>query len=176
MVKQLSPALQQQLDQIEPTTVLGALVYPCSAHLVYPYSAHMGEAGLLKCVYFADWTAFTRLHGEEEPPDRVYPSRCIAADQVASIGLSPYRLPARFANQIYQRGESGMGWNGFTLVFSWWCRSHYIVGSLVDFLGYPLWYSPEDVKEVLLYDRKKRGRSSLDSYWCVFTRGSEPHV
>jgi hypothetical protein len=38
-------------------------------------------------------------------------------ENVAEVRDSPRRLPARFANELYQHGESGMGYTIFTVVF-----------------------------------------------------------
>lgn len=60
--------------------------------------------------------------------------RRLPIEEVANVCVSPARLPAKFANQIYQAGESHYGSYMFTLVFSRWRREKYLVGGFIDFL------------------------------------------
>ena len=58
-------------------------------------------------------------------------------EAVAMIESSPTRLPARIATEIYKSGESGMGFNIFTLIFADGQRQAYSFGNAVDFVIYP---------------------------------------
>lgn len=160
----LDPALQLQLDRIEPSVFApGVLLYPCSARLK--------DGTIRACVYFVEPATLKRLFLRDEPeamPGLLW----FSADQVASIEESPSRLPATFANEIYRAG-SHFGYHDFALLFSWWYRRDYVVG-LVDFLEYPLFWGPSDVKKVILYRRKGKPRPVPETHWCVFTPSAGP--
>jgi hypothetical protein len=155
----LDLSVQTQLDLIEPSIVApNALLLPCAAQLK--------NGVMLPCIYFIEPPSSERLLGYIAPEDE---SRWISADQVASVGPSSYRLPARFANEIYSRGEQGFGYFDFTLEFSRWSRRDYMFGGYVDFLDYPKGRGPADVQSVL-FRNKKRRRSVPPRSWCVFCR------
>jgi hypothetical protein len=159
---ELSSDVQWQLNKIEPSvTTYGVLLYPCSVQLQ--------DRVVRECVYFVDLSGFKRLWGSERP-EEVPGLWAISPSQVASIRESSCRLAAKFANEIYKAGESGMGYFDFCLVFSWWCRRDYCVGSFVDFLEYPRWLSPSDVKRVMLYRNKRRLRTTPRTWWCVLSK------
>ena len=161
MATELSTNLRLQLDLIEPSeSWFGLLRYPCAAEL--------RDGTVLNCVYFVDLATFERTQPGKQP-EEAYGPRYVSPDRVASIRESPLRLPARFANEIYRAGEAGMGYFDFCLVFSFWCRRDYVVG-LVDFLEYPRWYGPADVKAVILYRNKRKPRRQPETWWCVFAR------
>jgi hypothetical protein len=155
-------SLQRQLDAIEPSEVE-------PGHRIYPCSAQLNDGTVQKCVYFMTAATSMRLLGRNGPaavPDRNW----ILEDEVASIGESPVRLPARFANKIYRAGESHYGCYTFALVFSRWLRRGYTVGGFVDFLEFPRGHGPSDVKEVLLAVgpiRATRACQVPDYRWCV---------
>jgi hypothetical protein len=50
---------------------------------------------------------------------------------------SPTRVLARFANAIYENGESGMGYTIFTVVFSDGILQACVTEKAVDFISYP---------------------------------------
>jgi len=75
-------------------------------------------------------------------------------EDVASLIASPSRLPAKFANELYKAGESGMGYTVFTVVFSrrfglFPSRRDFVTGNAVDFIQYPWGQGPKDVVAVL---------------------------
>ena len=75
--------------------------------------------------------------------------RLIQVEDVAEVRDSPTRIPARFANELYQQGESGMGYTIFTVVFSDGARQACVTGTGVDFIQYPPGKGPLDVTAVL---------------------------
>jgi hypothetical protein len=162
MASELSPDVARQLDEIEPSDIYRIPLYPCSAQLT--------DGRVLNCVYFVDGATFKRLWGWERPEEVPSGKPSIAADKVAAIRDSPLRLPARYANEIYRAGESGTGYFDFCLVFSWWLRRDYAIGGFVDFLDYPLWYGPADVKRVILHRNKRRMRPTPETWWCVVAK------
>jgi len=83
---------------------------------------------------------------------------------------SPTRLPARFANEIYRNGESGMGYTIFTVVFADGERQASGTGNGVDFIRYPDGKTPADVVAVLPHEG--RGASVANApewYWCLYS-------
>lgn len=85
------------------------------------------------------------------------------------------RLPARFANKIYDAHESGMGYFIFTLVMKDGRRLPFLTGNAVDFPNWPAGVSPADVVGV----EPHAGREELacadsatarvaESHWCLF--------
>jgi hypothetical protein len=89
---------------------------------------------------------------------------------VARILDSPSRLPARFANQIYEAGESGMGYTIFTVKFRDGTSTAVGTGNAVDFIEYPDGQSPQTVVAVLPHVGRDdpKLRSGPDYRWCLF--------
>ena len=158
----LSEDLQRQLAMIEPTiTESGVRLYPCAAKLK--------DGTLRDCVYLVDAASFLCLTTFRHPADMT-DVRWLSPSDLAWINDSPWRLPARFAKQIHEAGESGMGHRVFTVVFSWWCRRVY-VQSVVDFIEYPPGKNGSKIKAVLPHigERKAGANSQPSVYWCVFS-------
>jgi len=109
-IPQLAAVLDSQLALIEPSIT-------ASGCYVYPGAATLKDGTFLNCVYFATTSAYHRVYGSDHPSSN--PSALwISPRDVASIRQSPARLPAKFANEIYRAGESGMGYYMFTVQFS----------------------------------------------------------
>jgi hypothetical protein len=156
----LDSAVREELGKIEPSTFRpGTLLYPCAARLK--------DGRAIKCVYFANAATFKGLFLYERP-EAMPGINSISPDSVSAIETSPFRLPRGFADEIYRASDAGWGSRDFTLVFSWWCRRDYFIGGFVDFLYYPLGRGPSDVKDVLLYRRKRRARQVPETFWCVY--------
>jgi hypothetical protein len=141
-------------SEIEP----GMRLYPCSARL--------DDGTVQKCIYFVARETSKRLFGQERPED-IPGFPWVSPEEIASVAESPFRLPARFANQIYRAGESRMGCYIFTLVFSAWCKRHYLVGGFVDFLLFPRGRTPLEIREVLLHRGAKRSTPVPPYKWCI---------
>ena len=162
MTSMLHEHVRQALGTIEPT------VLPPNGSLLYPCTALLRDGRVLDCVYFVDQATFTRLSGKNRP-DELSKEPVVSPSDVVSVRESRYRLPARFANEIYRAGETGFGYTAFTLLFPLGYRRHYTVpGSAVDFLEYPLWFGPSSVKGVVLYPSKRKLRAVPVAHWCVF--------
>jgi hypothetical protein len=158
---ELGQASQRQLELVEPSVFpTGAVLYPCSARLK--------DGANYACVYFVDLATFRQLFRGLEPAS-IENLFWIPGEQVELIQESPARLPAKFANRIYQ-APGHWGYHSFTLVFSWWCRRDYLVGGFVDFLTYSFRRGPSDVKDILLCRVNKRVTAVPQTYWCVFSR------
>ena len=85
------------------------------------------------------------------------------------IRESPLRLPLRFASELVEAGESGMGYWAFAVRFSWWRRREY-VQSFVDFIEYPKGLGPADVRAVIPHGARRGSGvvSSVNICWCAF--------
>jgi hypothetical protein len=96
----------------------------------------------------------------------------IRLEDVASVAESPWRLPAKFANELYRAGESGMGYTVFTVEFSGVTklRRAYLTGNAVDFIEYPWRKGPKDVIGVLPHiGRDAKPRTGPRYSWCLFS-------
>jgi hypothetical protein len=157
-----SPVVQQQFASIEPTIAgSGDYRYPCSVDLK--------DGSQIDCVYVVGTSVFTGCAGLAHPSERpVY--KWIQPDSIVTIQESPYRLPPRFAEEIYRAGESGMDYWVFTVVFSRWSKREYLT-STVDFIDYPSGKGPKDVKAVRPHvgRRLTKLKSHLIVYWCVLS-------
>ena|SRR5579862_3967650 len=158
----LSEDLQRQLAMIEPRiTESGVRLCACSAKLK--------NGTVLTCVYLVDAASFLRLTTFRHPAD-MHGCKWLSPSGLGSISDSPWRLPAKFAKQLDEAGESGMGYRVFTVVFSWWRRRVY-VQNVVDFIEYPPGKSAAQVKAVLPHigERKAGAKSGPVVHWCVFS-------
>ncbi len=131
--------IHESLRGIEPTQDGELTYFPCSITLT------SGE--VLDTVYFMPerpirklWEAYLQSDGAK---------RLIRLEDVAEVRDSPTRLPARFANELYQHGETGMGYTIFTVVFSDGTRQACVTSSSVDFIQYPHGKSLLDVTAVV---------------------------
>ncbi len=100
----------------------------------------------------------------------------VRIEDVASLAESPSRLPARFANELYLAGESGMGYMVFTVVFKrrlgvFPSRRDFVTGNAVDFIDYPKWRRPDEVIAVLPHvgRRGKHFRQGPKYFWCLYS-------
>lgn len=156
----LSPALMLQLSSVEPSANFGRKFYPCAVRLK--------DGGALNRVCLADAETFWFFTRRHAPPSEVPGIRWISAAAIESIQESPYRLPARFANVLYGRGETGMGYFIFTVVFSFWLKRTYLAEGFVDFIDYPPGRGPSDVREVIPHTSKRAFKAVPAFHWCVF--------
>jgi hypothetical protein len=120
------------------------------------------------CVYIVPEEPYIKLWGVWPEDDRGKWSLPITA--VAEIRDSDSRLPGKFANQLYEAAESGMGYCVFTVVFADGSSQVYVTGNAVDFIPYPAGKSSQDVIQVLPH--KGRGEpgtlAGLDYHWCLY--------
>ena len=160
----LPTRIQEVLQGIEPTQDGELTYFPCSTTLT--------TGDVLDTVYFMPerpvmkmWEAYLQTDGVK---------RLVPMENVAEVKDSPTRLPARFANELYRQGESGMGYTIFTVVFSDGTRQACVTGSGVDFIQYPPGKGPRDVTAVI----PNEGRNSESlvkapaSHWCIYAEES----
>jgi hypothetical protein len=124
---------------------------------------------LLHCVYVVEERQYFR-HWRTWPEDDPH-KRHLLIDNVSEISESPFRLPARFADQLYKAGESFMGGCIFRVRFRDGTSQTYATGNAVDFVPYPSNYGKEDVISVNPHEgRTDPGRAKgLDYYWCLYS-------
>ena len=156
--------LEESLQGSEPTQDGDLTYYPCSTTLT--------NGDVLDMVYFMPerpamklWEGYLQADGAK---------RLIRVEDVAEIRDSPARLPARFANELYQHGESGMGYTIFTVVFSDGARQACVTGNGVDFIQYPPGKGPLDVTDVIPHEGKRDDSlvKAPPSYWCIYAEES----
>ena len=160
----LPAILEAQLHAIDPTHDGMMEYFPCRVLLAN------GEQH--DCVYIAESNSYIRFWGVW--PDEDPGKRAIRIEDVAQIQPSPFRLPFKFAREMYVVGESGMGYCIFTLHFADGTRQPYCTGNLIDFPEMPAGKSVCDV--LALRPNQGRREESLGArqyYWCLFGGHSE---
>jgi hypothetical protein len=156
--------IREALNNIEPSGDSELLYYPCRVTL------KNGET--LDTVYIEPEKPYFRAWGVYPEDDRA--KRWIRIEDVAEVMDSPTRLPARFANEIYRNGESGMGYTIFTVVFANGSRQACVSGNAVDFIRYPIGKRPADVTEVIPHEgRNSQPIMAPQWYWCLHSEQVE---
>jgi hypothetical protein len=153
--------LREMLERVEPSRDGDLEYYPCRVVLV--------GGNVLDNVYAEpDEPYFKRwgVYPEEDPG-----KRSVLIDEVLEIESSPTRLPAKIATQIYDAGESGMGFFIFTVVFADSQKVAYQSGNAVDFIPYPTGKGPQDVIDVIPHEGRNDPslRNALKWYWCLYS-------
>jgi hypothetical protein len=134
----------------------------------FPCSVTLSDRRIFDTVYIEPEMPYLRSWGVYPEDDRG--KRFIKIEDVVNVKDSPTRLPARFANQIYDHGESGMGYTIFTVVFSDGQRQAYGTGNAVDFIRYPDGKGPSNVSSVLPHEgRNAQPVGAPDWYWCLYS-------
>lgn len=112
-VRPLIPKLPDKLRED-----LGAITLSRDGDLTYwPCAARMKDGTVLVCVYVVLEAPYIKHWGVYPQQDRG--KSHISVADVDALAESPRRLPARFANKLYESGESGMsGYTIFRVVFA----------------------------------------------------------
>ncbi len=94
----------------------------------------------------------------------------IAIEEVQNLREGHSRLPAEFANRLYDAGESGMGYRIFTVVFDDGSHQVCLTGNAVDFVEYPSGKAPENVTAVLHHTGREDPnlQTGPDYLWCLY--------
>lgn len=158
-LQKLPGKLRDDLSAIAPSTS-GDLTY-------WPCAARMKDGTVLDRVYVVPEGPYIRQWGVY--PQQDHGKNHISIADVEALTDSPTRLPARFANKLYNAGESGMGYVIFTVVFADGSSQAYGGGNALDFVLYPEGKGQGDVVDILPHE----GRDSdpvrrPDYYWCLF--------
>jgi hypothetical protein len=158
-LQKLPGKLRDDLSAITPSTS-GDLTY-------WPCAARMKDGAVLVCVYVVPEGPYIRQWGVYPQQDRG--KRQISIADVEALTDSPTRLPARFANKLYEAGESGMGYTIFTVVFGDGSSQAYDAGNAIDFVRYPEGKGQSDVVDVLPHEGRNAERVHCpEYYWCLF--------
>jgi hypothetical protein len=149
------------LESIESSRDGDVLYYPCAVRL------KNGET--LQCVYVIPEVPYMRQWGIYPEDDKG--KSWIRIEDVAEVKESLTRLPARFATELYQHGESGMGYTIFTIVFRDGYRQACVTGNAVDFIRYPPGLGPEDVVAVLPHVGRRDDSPVRSPHWtwCLYS-------
>src|SRR6202050_4467491 len=158
----LTPEIGNELARIEPSSSRKIKYYPCLVTL--------SDGTNLDHVCLVDYASYVTQWGNRgtlptDDPGKQWIRIC----DVTCVTDSPARLPARFANQLYAAGQSGMGYSIFTVVFSDGTRQAYLTGGLVDFIDYPALHGSKDVVDV--WPHVGRDANPLQGpkyYWCIY--------
>ena len=139
-----------------------------------PCELTLGSGSVVSCAYVVDAQSYIDIWGVW--PDDDPGKQSVRIDEVASISESPFRLPARFASQLYSEGESGMGYTIFTVVFADGTEQAYSSGNAIDFIFYPKGKSAGDVVGIIPHKGRDAGAKRAPQYhWCLFGHGPGPH-
>ena len=98
----------------------------------------------------------------------------IKIERVSRVVESADRLPARFANKLYEAGESGMGYCIFTVLFDDGSRLPVVSGNAIDFIVYPPGKSGDNVTGVLPHEGRNDPalQKAPDYRWCLYSNGA----
>src|SRR5207342_3105831 len=102
---------------------------------------------LVDRVYFAEAERWFRSWGVW--PDDDSGKQWLDVGDVAAVEESPSRLPPNYASQLYDAGESGMGYTLFVVSFRDGTKVPFVSGNAVDFISYPEGQSPATVAGVI---------------------------
>jgi hypothetical protein len=162
---QLPDNIRVQLRRIEPSHD-GELVY-------YPIRAILNSGKVLDTVYIVPEKPYLKYWGVYPEDDRG--KRWVRIEDVAGVEDSPTRLPARFADELYRHGESGMGYTIFTVVFANRQKQACVTGNAVDFIRYPPGKSPKDVVAVIPHEGRRDDSlvKAPEWYWCLHSERQE---
>ena len=147
-----------EIDPVEPE--FGTYYYPCKVELTNGQS--------IDFVYLCEADTWFRTWGvwPEHDPGK----KSIKIEDIATVSESPSRLPVNIARQIYQSGESGMGYTIFTLNFADGLKQAYLTGNAVDFITYPNSHGPNDIVKVEPHVGRMAPKvTSPDYIWCLFS-------
>lgn len=123
------------------------------------------DGTVLDNVYVQEVSAYLSRWGDD-------PSRpSVSAADVASIEESPVSLPVRWADKLYDAGESGMGYLRFVVKLRDGRDIPFLTGNAVDFLDWPGGVGPMDVVDVVPHKGEPDSvtRSGARYAWCLFS-------
>ncbi|MDC7675824.1 hypothetical protein [Asticcacaulis machinosus] len=128
----------------------------------------MKDGTELPRVYICEATSWYKYWGVWPEDDAG--KKSIDLNLIAGIAASPQRLPASFANKLYDAGESGMGYTIFTVVFADGLEVAYGTGNAVDFIRYPHGKTAHDIRDVLPHMGRDTARTCPDYIWCLYSQ------
>ena len=132
----LPAALMSQWLSVEKSVDMRLSYAPCRVLLA--------SGGVHDRVYVVDAAEYVRHWGAE--PNA---ASLIAVQDIESISSSPVRLPARFANELYSKGETSMGGMQFEAVLIDGSTIRIAMGNAIDFPAWPDGVEPSNIVEVM---------------------------
>jgi hypothetical protein len=146
---------------IPPTHDWGLTYCPCSAIL--------NDGRRVDCVYLVEAAPYIKIWGIW--PDQDKGKLEVKIGDVTRIEPSPYCLPAKFAQQLYDAGASGMGYTVFEIQYRDGSRSAHLTGNAVDFVNLSSGKVMSDIHSV----HPHKGRNSVhveapNYYWCLYSK------
>jgi len=142
---------------------------PASGGYYRPCDVTMQDGSVVKRVYLVPADRYIVEWGIWPGEDSA--KKEIDIQSVAALRNSDFRLPLKFANQLYQAGETGMGYTIFTVQFKDGSSMATYTGNAVDFIDYPDGQGPNTVTKVIPH----RGRddpalsAAPDYHWCLYS-------
>jgi hypothetical protein len=130
-----------------------------------PCAVTVDDGSEIECVYVVDYEAYLRHWGvrPEDDPGKLW----VPLERVRALRESSYRLPAALADELYQAGESGMGYTVFTVEFADGTRQAYVGGNAIDFINPPGGLNAADARRVCPHEgRQETPRRVLPYHWC----------
>ena len=158
----LSSSLRRMLDLVAPSGSPEDILY-------HPCLVTLKDGRVIDRVYVQEAQTYIRSWGVW--PEQGSGKWSLPIEAVAMTESSPTRLPARIATEIYKSGESGMGFNIFTLIFADGQRQAYSFGNAVDFVIYPRGKGPNDVVAVLPHEGRNEPEiiGPPHYHWCLYS-------
>jgi hypothetical protein len=154
----LSDDLRRQLESVEPSR--GELAY-------WPCEATLDDGTVRDCVYVQNSKRWFPVWGVDPEDDQG--KRSVPIERVVAIRESPTRLPPRFANKMYDAGESGMGGCFFRLVLRDGRHLDCASGNAVDFPTWPEGVAPSDVVDLVPHaGERSMARPGRDYAWALY--------
>jgi hypothetical protein len=155
--------LKQKWNKIPPSHGAAKNARPCMAIL--------DDGAIVDAVYVVHAQDYISLWGNWPKDDKG--KREIDISRVRKLKESPNRLPLKFAEVLYQAGESNMGGLIFTIIFKDNSKQVYGTGNAIDFLKLPKGKVMDDIVEVLPHEGRQSTDllTTLDYYWCLFDSG-----
>jgi len=99
----------------------------------------------------------------------------IHPDSVAEITPTTERMPGRLASKLYAAGESGMGYELFTMKMKDGTSHIYVTVGVVDFPDFPEGYETNDVMDVYPHEGRAQTnygcRHDRPFEWCYYVKG-----
>jgi hypothetical protein len=167
----ISEALHAQLQAVEPSIDFdGELAYrPCRVV--------MKDGAIHERVYVQEAREYIGPWGIW--PDEDSAKAEISISEVAELGSSPHRIPAKLATKMYRAGESGMGYCVFMLVLRNGGRFPYVTGNAVDFVNLPEDVRPSDIVDLIPHQgvhelhpggewRDEAETQGAEYLWCLY--------
>jgi len=157
--------LREALERIEPSRDGDRLYLPCEVTL--------RDGRVLSNVYIVPEGPYVQFFDAYSEQDRA--KKWVKVEEIAAVRESPNRLPARFANELYRSGESGMGYTIFTVVFADGSRQAFGTGNAVDFIHYPEGAGPLDVAKVLPHEGRQDPAiaKAPEALWCFYAEDAQ---